>query len=133
MKDWTDVPLLAPHLLHERKDADTARLHIYRQRTTEAKESILRARYGDQHLNLVQVAVASQYQRRGVGKAMVNWGIERAREQQVPITLFATCTMMPWYESQGFKALDSVFIQAEDEDDHVVLAIMYKESTDGSE
>ena len=51
------------------------------------------------------LAVSPKYERRGVGRQLVDWGKERAREDGVPIMLEATPQGVPLYEKCGFQTI----------------------------
>lgn len=67
------------------------------------------------HWYLDSLAVAPEYQRRGVGQKMVNWGLERAEGETkertaagkapVPATLIASGPGLHLYRSLGFKVV----------------------------
>lgn len=50
-----------------------------------------------------EIAVAPEFQRQGVGKLLLQWGMERAREENVPVTLSSTPAGKALYEGSGFK------------------------------
>ncbi|KIX09414.1 uncharacterized protein Z518_00494 [Rhinocladiella mackenziei CBS 650.93] len=55
------------------------------------------------HLELLQVH--PQWQRRGLSKLLLRWGLERAQEELVPITLTASAIGNLVYRSAGFKSV----------------------------
>lgn len=67
------------------------------------------------HWYLDIIAVAPEYQRRGVARRLVNWGLESAKtesearavvgKQPVPVALVATAPGLPLYKSLGFRVV----------------------------
>jgi ribosomal protein S18 acetylase RimI-like enzyme len=70
---------------------------------------------GTTHWYLQSLAVAPEYQRRGVARTLVNWGVRRADletdervavgKAPVPIALVGTAPGLPLYRSMGFKVI----------------------------
>ncbi|KAF9885571.1 hypothetical protein FE257_012777 [Aspergillus nanangensis] len=57
------------------------------------------------HIYCHTVAVHPEYQGRGVGKHLVQWGLDTAEQLQVPIYLESTVEGVPLYERTGFQTL----------------------------
>jgi GNAT superfamily N-acetyltransferase len=51
------------------------------------------------------MATHPDHQRKGVGKLLVQWGIQIAEQLGLPIYLESTNAGQPLYESQGFETL----------------------------
>ena len=51
------------------------------------------------------IAVHPDYQVKGVGKKLVQWGLDVAEELKLPIYLESTIEGVPLYERMGFKKL----------------------------
>ncbi|KAF2231435.1 acyl-CoA N-acyltransferase [Viridothelium virens] len=49
------------------------------------------------------LGVSPKYRRRGIGSLLLNWGLEKAREEGVPAVLEATPAGVALYEKTGFK------------------------------
>jgi N-acetylglutamate synthase-like GNAT family acetyltransferase len=62
------------------------------------------------------IAVHQDYQRRGVGTLLVQWGLAEAERLQLPIYLQASTAGYPLYLKLGFHKVDTVVIKAEDWD-----------------
>jgi len=56
-------------------------------------------------LDLVTLAISPAYQRRGVGGLLMNWGLEKAREERVPVVLEATPNGLGLYLKKGFREI----------------------------
>lgn len=54
---------------------------------------------------LVVLAVHPSYQRRGIGQMLLQWGIDQASAESVPIGLEATPEGLKLYERKGFKTV----------------------------
>ena len=57
----------------------------------------------DEHLWLYTLATHPKYQRKGVGKRLLKWGIKRAEMEGIPIGLIASPEGAGLYASAGFK------------------------------
>ncbi|KAL2822768.1 acyl-CoA N-acyltransferase [Aspergillus cavernicola] len=62
---------------------------------------------------LEYLATDPKAQRKGVGKALLRWGMDKADQQQKRIYLEATTEGFPLYAAMGWKALDTVEIDYE--------------------
>ncbi|KAI9660536.1 MAG: hypothetical protein M1821_009887 [Bathelium mastoideum] len=61
-----------------------------------------------EHWHTLVLGVAPQYRRRGAGRLLLDWGLQRAREEGVPVLLEATPQGVPLYEKAGFKRVLAV-------------------------
>lgn len=75
-----------------------------------------RQRIGDQHWELELLGTHPDFRRRGVGKMMLQWGFERAREDNVPLILIASIIGEKLYLSNGFKQTNRVNMLPEKKD-----------------
>ncbi|KAJ5109888.1 GNAT family acetyltransferase [Penicillium argentinense] len=57
---------------------------------------------------LSTVAVDPVHQRRGLGRLLVQWGLDRAREEQTPVGLEASLQGISLYEKMGFRTVATV-------------------------
>lgn len=57
-------------------------------------------------VDLQTVAVHPSHQRRGVGKLLMEWGMDVAERMNVPVYLEATHEGVPLYEKCGFETLN---------------------------
>jgi ribosomal protein S18 acetylase RimI-like enzyme len=53
--------------------------------------------------HLVSLAVLPKYHRRGIGKQLMNWGLEVASKEMLPVTLEASDMGKLLYSSLGFQ------------------------------
>jgi GNAT superfamily N-acetyltransferase len=53
-------------------------------------------------------------QRKGVGAALVQWGLDRSREERLPAYLEASPAGFPLYQKLGFNKIDTMIVKAED-------------------
>lgn len=49
------------------------------------------------------LAVDPLHQRRGIGLKLMEWGMERSKEEGIPVTLIASPAGLRLYEKLGFK------------------------------
>lgn len=61
-------------------------------------------------LDLDHLAVDPRHQRRGIGKLLLNWGIEKAKHDGRDCYLVATPAGKSLYESVGFRTLQELSI-----------------------
>ncbi|KAH8659897.1 acyl-CoA N-acyltransferase [Xylariales sp. PMI_506] len=57
----------------------------------------------DDMWDLISLAVDARHQRKGVGKLLAQWGIDRAAEQSKGIVIVANPTGAPLYRKMGFQ------------------------------
>lgn len=78
------------------------RQHLFITAITTAEKQHLGPSWGPKRLELADCATDPLYHRRGAGKALVEWGMEKAREANVPITLTASPMGRELYLRLGF-------------------------------
>lgn len=72
---------------------------------------------GDQHWELELLGTLPEFRRRGVGKAGLNWGFERARENGVPLVLISSISGEKLYRAVGFQVLNNVNMMPQNGED----------------
>jgi predicted N-acetyltransferase YhbS len=60
------------------------------------------------------LCVHREAQRQGVGAALVQWGLKRSIEENLPAYLEASTAGFPLYQKLGFKKIDTMVVKAED-------------------
>ncbi|KAG8408380.1 hypothetical protein J3459_017852 [Metarhizium acridum] len=88
------------------------------ERAFDEMQSLLsnhvRKHFGDEGTNnmwhLDYLAVDPRHQRRGIGKLLLNWGMEKAKHDGRDCYLVATPAGKPLYESVGFRTLQELSI-----------------------
>ncbi|KAK4198858.1 hypothetical protein QBC40DRAFT_349846 [Triangularia verruculosa] len=65
------------------------------------------------------------YRGHGAGTKILRWGMEKARSLRRFITVISDATSMPWYERHGFQKLDTLVVQAADDDQKITLWAMF--------
>lgn len=104
-----------PDHLH-RRDANPARMAAYRAEMGKAKKRLFDDKYADTQLYLGMLACHPDYQRRGAGKELVCWGLDKAEAEGLDVTLFASPMGSRLYEALGFKEAGGFRTQVEGED-----------------
>lgn len=66
-----------------------------------------------QHWELCTLAVPPEHQRRGMGRELVAWGLERARREGVPAVVIAAKNLEGYYQRCGFEELVGLASEAE--------------------
>ncbi|KAM0346414.1 hypothetical protein ACHAPU_005478 [Fusarium lateritium] len=61
--------------------------------------------YPHEYWSLSWLGVSPKCQRTGIGKRLLQWGIDRCEEEQVPAVLLATAPGKPLYVKMGFQDL----------------------------
>jgi predicted N-acetyltransferase YhbS len=111
----------------ERRVADVARIKAFRDVQSKAKKAWFDEKFGSRQLWLTTLAVHPEYQRYGIGAAIVNWGVELAESERVPIALFATPLGKKLYLKFGFEDVGSERVQVDGEDEWLMLEGMVRE------
>ncbi|KAM0433868.1 hypothetical protein ACHAPT_003811 [Fusarium lateritium] len=77
---------------------------------SHAKEVVTETRnaerlYPDERWRLAFISVSPNHQRRGIGRKLVQWGIDRSEEEGIAAVLEASDAGKPLYEKMGFVAV----------------------------
>jgi len=67
----------------------------------------------DSMLVLGLLCVHPDFQRRGVGKELVRWGLRQAADLGLTVHLEASPEGIPLYRSLGFKTVETVIVKAD--------------------
>ncbi|PSN65372.1 hypothetical protein BS50DRAFT_636147 [Corynespora cassiicola Philippines] len=68
----------------------------------ESQDGMENSEEPDEHWFLCELAVSPEHQRQGVGTALVNWGLNLARREQLPVLLHSTQAGEKVYQKSGF-------------------------------
>lgn len=58
----------------------------------------------DQYWGILDLGVDTKYQRRGIARSLLQWALERAENEGLPVHLSATPSGAPLYSSLGFRS-----------------------------
>lgn len=100
----------------------------YRADLNKAKKTLFDDKYGDTQLYLGMLACHPDYQRRGGGKMLVTWGLDKAKAEGLDLTLFGSPMGSRLYRKLGFKDVGGFRTQVEGEDeylDSLAMALEY--------
>jgi predicted N-acetyltransferase YhbS len=68
----------------------------------------------DDHWCLHVLGVHSEWQGKGVGTALLNWGVKEATREQVPVLLWASVSVERFYRNHGFMPIKKVLRDGQD-------------------
>lgn len=108
----------------DRRDASTPRMKAFRASVGANKKKTFDSTYGEQQLNLMVLATRPDYQRRGAGSALVQWGMKKAKEEGLTVTLFSSPQGHGLYSKLGFVEVGTAHVQAEGEELALTLPMM---------
>lgn len=80
-------------------------------------------------LDLGSLAVDPKHQRKGVGRLLVQWGIDRAVEERKNILIVANPTGAPLYQKMGFEKIQSLmtYVGEPFEEEHWVFIMRHQD------
>ena len=90
----------------------------------KARKSLFDDYYGNRHFQLQVLATSPKFQRIGAGSMLCKWGIELAERTGMSISVFASPMGRKVYAKLGFCRVRDVIVQAETEDQRIVLTAM---------
>ncbi|EAW13555.1 putative GNAT family acetyltransferase [Aspergillus clavatus NRRL 1] len=99
---WCDDPYISR--LFPDRSVDNARLAAYNALSTECFPW---AAYPNVWY-LSVLAVHPHHQRQGIGRSLVEWGLEKARQEELPVGLEASAKGTSLYEQLGFRTVNEV-------------------------
>ncbi|KAI9733612.1 MAG: hypothetical protein M1834_003214 [Cirrosporium novae-zelandiae] len=88
----------------EKRGSDEIFISPNAQRFHEMAEEIMKgANICDNHWHLNTIAVSPLFQNQGIGAMLIDWGLESAKEEGVPVTLESTTITSKLYVKKGFR------------------------------
>jgi ribosomal protein S18 acetylase RimI-like enzyme len=110
-----------------RRDLSPQRRAAFRAAAEELTRRCFNEVYGDGQLQLQVLAVHPEFWRRNLGSELVRWGVKRAAEENVAVTLLAGQGGVKLYEKLGFRNVGHAFAQVPGEDEKVSVDAMVYE------
>jgi GNAT superfamily N-acetyltransferase len=107
-----------------RRDANFAHMKAFREGGAAAKHTYFDGRFGYNQIHLQILGTHPDYQRRGYGSALCAWGMKRAQQDNVAISLLASPMGFKLYLALGFEDLGKVTVQVKGETEAIVLRPM---------
>lgn len=92
-------------------------------------QSVLVREASDLEAVLALLCCHPDWERRGAGTALTQWGVDKAKEMGLPAYVEASVPGQPVYERVGFKPIDAVVMRAEDidrEKDQVYVTLIHQ-------
>ena len=108
----------------QKRDADPKRMMVFEESLEKARTHYFKQVCGVNRMLLRLLVTHPDYQRRGAGGKLVKWGIEKAKEDNLAITLFASSTGGHLYRKLGFRGLGVIKIQVDGEIESVSKGLM---------
>jgi hypothetical protein len=106
-----------------RRDANPSRLSAFRKCGIEGKQCFNDA-YGDAHIHLQILGTHPDYMRNGHGTNLCMWGIFKAENDNVVVTLLASPLGRLFYSHLGFRFLKTLMVQVSGEEEKVYMHAM---------
>jgi GNAT superfamily N-acetyltransferase len=107
-----------------RRDANTARINAFVSGIIQSSQVHFNSAYGKNQLSLILLGTRPEYQKLGAGTALVEWGMQKAREQGLAITLFSSPQGMGLYRRLGFVEIANLHVQLDGEQECLDLPMM---------
>jgi predicted N-acetyltransferase YhbS len=96
-----------------RRDMDPARQKKFFDAVAAAEKKYFGPEWGKKRLQVVSIATNAEYQGRGAGRALMQWGLDHATELNIPIILTASPLGKILYGNLGFQELGKVECEVE--------------------
>jgi GNAT superfamily N-acetyltransferase len=77
-----------------------------------------------ENIELSALYVSPESQRRGVGSKLVKWGLRVAEKKRIVVGVQAQEKPRRFYQSLGFKMLDTVTIRSAEDEESVLLHVL---------
>ena len=116
----------------QRRDMNRSRHEAFFSAVNEGKVKHFDSRFGERQLYLSALCVDPAYQGRGVGKALIRWGINLAKKEKLGITLMASPEgYKGLYSRVGFKVGFWTIAQVPGDDEYDEFPGMYWVESEG--
>jgi GNAT superfamily N-acetyltransferase len=141
LRSWTDsfikLELWLATILFTRKDQDRARYAAYLRSEVELEEKsvseklykickvtkVVRFHRGS-FLYLDNLCTDFRQERRGIGRALVLWGIEKAQSKNLPIRTETDFDIMRLYSRLGFRELGYWYVHTPEPTERIKLVVL---------
>jgi ribosomal protein S18 acetylase RimI-like enzyme len=100
-----------------RRDANTARIEAFLSGLIQSKNVHFNSVYGENQLSLMLLGTRPEYQQLGAGTALVEWGMQKASEQGLALTLFSSRQALGLYRRLGFVEIANCHVQVDGEEE----------------
>lgn len=98
-----------------RRDANPARTEAVLSGIIRSSKAHFNSVYGANQLSLMLLGTRPEYQQLGAGTALVEWGMQKAREQGLVLTLFSSRQGLGLYRKLGFVEIANCHVQLDGE------------------
>lgn len=99
-------------------------MKAFRETSMAAKHKYFDGRFGYNQIHLQILGTHPDYQRRGYGTALCEWGMRRAKQDQVAVSLLASPMGYKLYLALGFEDFGTVPVQVDGEEEKIELRPM---------
>jgi GNAT superfamily N-acetyltransferase len=114
-----------------RKDANPAHVVAFRRGAIEGKKRYFGSVYGDRIMHLRTLGTHPDYRRHGYGTELCDWGLSKAKDDDVVVSVTAGPIGLPLYTHLRFKDLGRIVIQLPGEEESVGFHAMLWNPKDG--
>ncbi|KAL4780649.1 hypothetical protein BJX76DRAFT_37863 [Aspergillus varians] len=94
-----------------RRDGNPARMDAFRDAAVETMDTYFNALYGMKQIHLQILGTHPDYHRQGHARTLCEWGMQKAREDDVALTLIASPMGKLLYTELGFRLAGSGVIE----------------------
>lgn len=91
----------------------------FRESVGVAKTEMFDNKYGEKQLYLGMLACHPEYQRRGAGEMLCKWGLNKAKAEDLVLTLYAAPMGGRLYRKLGFRDVGTFHTQVHGEDEYL--------------
>jgi len=102
----------------------------FKKACVRVKKEYLDDKYGEQQLYLEMLICHPDFQNRGAGTMLSQWGLDKAKAENLNMTLFASEKGRRLYTKLGFKTVCTFRVQLDGEEEYLELPAMALEAKD---
>ena len=115
-------------MFNDRRDANPVHVKEFRESVKIAKKAWFNDVFGQRQLNLLRLATHPDYQRHGAGTVLVQWGLAKAENENLAVTLFSSPMGERMYSGLGFHEVGQVRVHVAGEKAALEFPAMVYES-----
>lgn len=111
----------------KRRDEDPKRMQTVIHNINTVIKPTFNDRFGERRLTLFNLVTLPECQRKGIGAELFKWGVQKAQNEGLAITLTSSVFARKLYESFGLREVASIHTQIEGEEDFLVIPALVKQ------